>query len=66
MSESHIKPYLWDQMKLVEKLTDLYIKNKGTEQGLIKGMLGEQACIALRNTINEEVNKLIFIIPEEI
>lgn len=28
MSESHIKPYLWDQMKLVEKLTDLYIKTE--------------------------------------
>ena len=66
MSESHIKPYLWDQMKLVEKLTDLYIKNKGTEQGLIKGMLDEQSSTGLRKTINIELNKLIFIIPEEI
>ena len=65
-NKSHIAPYVWDQMELVEKLTDLYIKNKGTEQGLIKGMLDEQSSTGLRKTINIELNKLIFIIPEEI
>lgn len=58
MSESHIKPYVWDQLELVRMLTDLYIKNKSTEEGLIKGMLGDQASIALRKSINSETNKL--------
>ena len=59
MSESHIKPYVWDQMELVRMLTDLYIKNKDTEQGLIKGMLGEQVSVALWKTINAEVTRLL-------
>ena len=58
MSESHIKPYVWDQLELIRMLTDLYIKNKSTEEGLIKGMLGDQASIALRKSINEEKNRL--------
>ena len=58
MSESHIKPYVWDQLELVRMLTDLYIKNKSTEEGLIKGMLGDQASIALRKSINAETNRL--------
>ena len=59
MSESHIAPYVWDQMELVERLTDLYIKNKSTEQGLIKGMLGGQVSVALWKTINAEVTRLL-------
>ena len=58
MNESHIKPYVWDQLELVRMLTDLYIKNKSTEEGLIKGMLGDQASIALRKSINAETNRL--------
>ena len=58
MSESHIKPYVWDQLELVRMLTDLYIKNKSTEEGVIKGMLGDQAKIALSKSINAETNKL--------
>ena len=58
-NKSHIAPYVWDQMELVEQLTDLYIKNRGTEQGLIKGMLGEQVSVALWKTINAEVTRLL-------
>lgn len=56
---THIAPWVLDQMELVERLTDLYIKNKGTEQGLIKGMLGEQVSVALWKTINAEVTRLL-------
>ncbi len=59
MSESHIKPYVWDQMELVRMLTDLYIKNKDTEEGYIKGMLGEKASMALNKAINLELIKLL-------
>ena len=58
MSESHINPYVWDQIELVRCLTDLYIKNKSTEEGLIKGMLGDQANIGLRTAINKEITAL--------
>ena len=56
---THIAPWVLDQMELVERLTDLYMKNKDTEQGLIKGMLGEQASTALRKAINLELIKLL-------
>jgi predicted ATP-grasp superfamily ATP-dependent carboligase len=56
--------YVWDQMKLVEKLTDLYIKNRGTEQGLIKGMLGEQLSMGLNKTIHAELNRLLIAIEQ--
>ena len=49
MSESHIKPYVWDQLELVRMLTDLYIKNKDTKDGhnsLNYGMLGEKQALA--------------------
>ena len=64
MSESHIKPYVWDQMELVRMLTDLYMKNKDTEQGLIKGMLGEQASMGLKKTLHAELNRLLIAIEE--
>ena len=33
MSESHIKPYVWDQLELVRMLTDLYIKDNDLRDG---------------------------------
>ena len=58
MSESHINPYVWDQLELVRMLTDLYIKNKSTEEGIIKGMLGEQASMGLNKAINVQMLEL--------
>ena len=58
MSESHIDPYVWDQIELVRCLTDLYIKNKSTEEGLVKGMLGDQASMGLSKTINVQMLEL--------
>ena len=58
MSESHINPYVWDQLELVRMLTDLYIKNKSTEEGIIKGMLGEQASMGLSKAINVQMLEL--------
>jgi len=61
MSESHIKPYVWDQLELVRMLTDLYIKNKDTKDGhnsLNYGMLGEQASMGLKKAINVQMLEL--------
>jgi|TARA_Y100000593_G_C4286878_1_gene325968 hypothetical protein len=58
MSESHIKPYVWDQVELLRTLTDLYIKNKDTEDGHMNGMLGDQAYRALKLVINQQTLEL--------
>jgi len=58
MSESHINPYVWDQLELVRMLTDLYIKNKSTEEGLVKGMLCDQASMGLNKAINVQMLEL--------
>ena len=65
MSESHIKPYVWDQVELLRTITDLYIKNKDTEDGHMNGMLGDQAYRALKLVINQQILELTNYIAEQ-
>ena len=63
-AEEEYRHYVWDQIRLVETLMDLYLKNKGTEEGYMKGMLGEQASMGLNKTIHAELNRLLIAIEE--
>ena len=63
-AEEEHRHYVWDQIRLVETLMDLYLKNKGTEEGYMKGMLGEQASMGLNKTIHAELNRLLIAIEE--
>ena len=63
-SEEEHRHYVWDQLRLVESLMDMYLKNKSTEEGYMKGMLGEQASMGLKKTIHAELNRLLIAIEE--
>jgi hypothetical protein len=63
-AEEEHRHYVWDQLRLVESLTDLYIKNKSTEEGYMKGMLGEQLSMGLNKTIHAELSRLLIAIEE--
>lgn len=63
-AEEEHRHYVWDQLRLVESLMDMYLKNKSTEEGYMKGMLGEQASMGLKKTIHAELNRLLIAIEE--
>ena len=63
-AEEEHRHYVWDQLRLVESLMDMYLKNKSTEEGYMKGMLGEHASMGLKKTIHAELNRLLIAIEE--
>ena len=63
-AEEEHRHYVWDQLRLVESLMDMYLKNKSTEEGYMKGMLGEQASMGLKKTLHAELNRLLIAIEE--
>ena len=63
-AEEEHRHYVWDQLRLVESLMDMYLKNKSTEEGYMKGMLGEQASMGLNKTIHAELSRLLIAIEE--
>ena len=63
-AEEEYRHYVLDQIRLVETLMDLYLKSKSTEEGYMKGMLGEQASMGLKKTLHAELNRLLIAIEE--
>ena len=59
MSESHIKPYVWDQLELVRMLTDLYIKDNDLRDGQSDGVLATPQRLRLKEEINIQTALLV-------
>ena len=59
MNESHIKPYVWDQLELVRMLTDLYIKDNDLRDGQSDGVLATPQRLRLKEEINIQTALLV-------
>ena len=60
MNESHIKPYVWDQLELIRMLTDLYIKDNDLRDGKLDGVFHDSQRSSLKKEINQEWAKLVW------
>ena len=59
MNESHIKPYVWDQLELIRMLTDLYIKDNDLRDGQSDGVLATPQRLRLKEEINIQTALLV-------
>ena len=59
MSESHINPYVWDQLELVRMLIDLYIKDNDLRNGQSDGVLATPQRLKLKEEINIQTSLLV-------